>query len=274
MTALDPSSGTTDRLPESTAGASADPTFYPNGRAVAGSHGWKWIRDGFVYFRRQAGMWIVLTLIFFGLIAATNLVPGVGWLVSALLIPVFVAGLMTGCRTIELGGELELSHLFAGFRHQTGQLLLVGLIGFGLTVLAVMPLALFGALSLSPMNDGLPASSNLSGYTLAWVISVALFVPINMALWFASALVILRKLNAVRAVNVSFRGCLKNIVPFVVYGVILFVLAVLASIPLGLGWLVLGPVALCSVYTAYRDIFSRSAHVGTGEASESIMHDR
>jgi hypothetical protein len=33
------------------------------------------------------------------------------------------------------------------------------------------------------------------------------------------------------------------------------VLAILASIPFGLGWLVLGPVMICSVYASYRDIY-------------------
>ena len=53
----------------------------------------------------------------------------------------------------------------------------------------------------------------------------------------------------------SFMGCLKNILPFLVYGVIMFVLAIVASIPLALGWLVLGPMTVASVYAAYRDIY-------------------
>jgi uncharacterized membrane protein len=53
----------------------------------------------------------------------------------------------------------------------------------------------------------------------------------------------------------SFMGCLKNILPFLVYGVIMFGLAIVASIPLALGWLVLGPMTIASVYTAYRDIY-------------------
>jgi uncharacterized membrane protein len=53
----------------------------------------------------------------------------------------------------------------------------------------------------------------------------------------------------------SFTGCLRNIVPFLVYGVIGFVLMVLASVPVLLGWLVLGPVMVASIYTAYRDIY-------------------
>jgi uncharacterized membrane protein len=44
-------------------------------------------------------------------------------------------------------------------------------------------------------------------------------------------------------------------VPFLIYGLIIFALSMIASIPFGLGWLVLMPVVLCSVYAAYRDIF-------------------
>ena len=53
----------------------------------------------------------------------------------------------------------------------------------------------------------------------------------------------------------SFSGCLKNILPFLVYSVVMFVLAVFATIPLALGWLALGPVFAASVYTSYRDIY-------------------
>ena len=37
------------------------------------------------------------------------------------------------------------------------------------------------------------------------------------------------------------------------------VLAVIASIPLMLGWFVVGPMAIASVYTAYCDIFEDAA---------------
>jgi uncharacterized membrane protein len=48
---------------------------------------------------------------------------------------------------------------------------------------------------------------------------------------------------------------LKNIWPFTVYGLIMLLLGVVASIPFALGWLILGPVIIASVYTSYRDIF-------------------
>jgi len=64
-------------------------------------------------------------------------------------------------------------------------------------------------------------------------------------------------LGAVEAMKQSFTGCLRNIVPFLVYGIIGFLLAIVASIPLGLGWLVLAPVLAASIYTGYRNIYLR-----------------
>ena len=62
--------------------------------------------------------------------------------------------------------------------------------------------------------------------------------------------------SPVKAMKVSFFGCLKNIVPFLLYGVVMMVLCVVAAIPVMLGYLVLGPVIIASIYTGYRDIFT------------------
>jgi hypothetical protein len=43
--------------------------------------------------------------------------------------------------------------------------------------------------------------------------------------------------------------------PFLVYGLIGIVLAVVATIPFALGWLVVGPLSIASIYTSYCDIF-------------------
>jgi uncharacterized membrane protein len=57
------------------------------------------------------------------------------------------------------------------------------------------------------------------------------------------------------ALKASFGACLKNILPFLVWSLAILILSVLASIPLFLGWLLLGPVMMVSLYLAYRDIF-------------------
>ena len=95
----------------------------------------------------------------------------------------------------------------------------------------------------------------LAAYLLAWLIALALMVPVFMAVWFAPPLAVFNELGAFDALKASFLGCLKNIVPFLIYGLILFCLAFLATIPVLLGWLVLGPVIGASIYTSYRDIY-------------------
>ena len=53
------------------------------------------------------------------------------------------------------------------------------------------------------------------------------------------------------------RGCLTNWLPFlVIYPLILMVFSIVASLPLFLGWLVLGPVIMGSIFASYRDIYT------------------
>jgi uncharacterized membrane protein len=76
-----------------------------------------------------------------------------------------------------------------------------------------------------------------------------------MALWFAPALVVFRKMPPIEAVKLSTVTVLKNALPFLVYGLIYIVASIVASIPLGLGWFVLLPLSLLTVYVSYRDVF-------------------
>jgi hypothetical protein len=235
--------------------AGAGLSYIEGGRAVGAGRAWAWFVEGFRYFRRQPGMWILLAIIFLGLVMGLRFVPFIGPPALIVIVPVLVAGMMAGCQAIDRGGELELAHLFAGFRRNTGQLILVGVIGFALTAAVVIPVsAVVGTAGLYAAMTGSAAAVDASTL-LGFLIALALIVPINMALWFAPALVMLQDHSAPRAISESFRGCIRNIVPFLLYGVVLFVLAMIASIPFGLGWLVLVPVVFGSIYAAYRDIY-------------------
>jgi hypothetical protein len=44
-------------------------------------------------------------------------------------------------------------------------------------------------------------------------------------------------------------------VPFLLYGVIYIIAAIVASIPFGLGWIVLVSVLLLTVYVSYKRVF-------------------
>jgi uncharacterized membrane protein len=59
------------------------------------------------------------------------------------------------------------------------------------------------------------------------------------------------------AMQLSFTACWRNIMAFLVYGLIAMVLLMVATIPFFLGLLIVSPILIASIYCAYRDIFYR-----------------
>lgn len=228
------------------------------GRAVDAGQGWTWIADGFGLFKKAPGMWIALVIVLFVILVVLAFIPLLGAVATFLLMPLFVGGLILGCQALQGGGELEVGHLFAGFKAHTANLIVLGALAIGGWIIVMLPVvAIVGAGAfLGAMRGDAAGVAAIGGsFLLAGLVATALSIPIYMALWFAPALVVLRGLAPVAAMKESFQGCLKNIVPFLIYGLVMLVLGIVAAIPLGLGWLVLGPVAIASVYTAYRDIY-------------------
>jgi len=232
--------------------------FVPGGQSRPAGNGWTWIAEGWELFKRQPGLWIGMILLAAVIFIAASLIPIVGPLATTLFGPVFAAGVMVGCKTLDSGGELELGHLFAGFRERTGTLIAVGALYLAATVVVIVVVSLvMGVGMMTMMGAGDPQEVAAMGMTivLAVLVMFALLLPAVMAIWLAAPLVVFHEHGAVEAMKGSFAGCLKNILPFLVYSVVLFVFAIAATLPLMLGWLVLGPVFAASVYASYRDIY-------------------
>jgi uncharacterized membrane protein len=233
-------------------------TYVTGGRGVEAGRGWDWIASGWELFKKQAGMWIALVLVAFVIFFVLALIPVIGSLATFVLSPVFAAGVLAGSRAVEEGRGLEIGHLFTGFREKLAPLATVGAIYLGAAVAIALVVGLAtGASIFTMMSAGGEAATPAAALTviLALLIMLALLLPVVMAVWFAPALVLFHDKGAVDAMKESFSGCLRNIVPFLVYGVVMLVFGVLAAIPLGLGWLVLGPVLCTSFYTSYKDIY-------------------
>ncbi len=239
--------------------AAGEGNFNSAGEAVPAGHGWTWIAAGWELFKRQPGTWILLLVVFVLISFLVALIPLLGGIATNLLWPVFAGGIILGCRELDEGGELAVGHLFAGFRDHFGKLVVIGIL-YLVALIAIVMVAFaitgasigFGAL-LGGERAG--AEPSVRAILLSVLVALALIIPVVMAMWFAPALVVLNDLGVGDALRTSFSACLKNIVPFLVYGVIGLGIAIVASLPLGLGWLVLGPTLAASVYTAYRDIF-------------------
>ena len=235
-----------------------------NPRAMPVGRGAGWLLDGFGYFRKNPLAWIGIIILMFVLTLIIMLIPIIGGLAINLIMPIFMGGMMLGCQAQAQGGELSVNHLFAGFSKNTVQLIVLGLLymlGFILIsiVLVALIFTMFGGMAmLESMQSGDPelVQENAKIFLLLFLVGTALYLPLLMAYWFAPALIILADVSPVAAMKMSFMGCLYNVLPFTLYGIVGVVLSIIASIPLGLGLLIFIPMMIASVYIAYREIYN------------------
>jgi uncharacterized membrane protein len=227
-------------------------------RQVPAGNAWAWIVSGFNLFKANPVMWIVILLIYLAIIIPISLIPVIGSVVSTLIAPVFAAGMMWGCKALVLKQDLEINHLFEGFKKNTAQLISVG----GIYMLSLLVIMVMLVMSLNKevvellMKGQEVSPEQASAMMLPILLAMLFIVPILMAYWYAPVLIGLHNLTAVEAMKLSFIACLKNMLPFLLYGLIFTVILVVAIIPFGLGLIVAIPVMMTSLYTSYVDVFN------------------
>jgi hypothetical protein len=244
-------------------------------KVVAAGRGWQWLAEGFDLFRRKPVTWLALTIVLILLWLVSLVIPVLGPLLFNLLLPALFAGLMIGCRALENGERLEMAHLFAGFRQHAAPLVTVGGVYLVGTVIVVgIILAIAGGSMLpsvlsKPGADIETLQAAARSMALALAVGAAVYLPLLMVIWFAPLLVVFNGLAPVVAMKLSFGACVKNTVPFLVYGGAILLAWLVLSVPAVLGpiggMLVIAlfvasiPVLICSVYASYRDIFGARA---------------
>jgi uncharacterized membrane protein len=239
------------------------------GMHVGASRGVHWWTEGWRLFVASPWIWILIAVLYFALMAGLAFIPFIGQIASTLLLPILGGGVLMGARAQDRGEDLGVAHLFACFQHRAGPLVILALIYFaGWFVIwllgAAMLIGVAGFGALGAILSGDPAqvgAAALAAFGLAAMVvlllAALLAVPLLMAWWFAPALVIFRNDEPIAAMKASFFASLDNVGAFLVYSLVGLALAVLASIPFGLGWLVLAPVYGASSYASYVDVFGK-----------------
>lgn len=257
---------------DSTAGAALPPR---DGWAVGAGRGANWWGAGWRLFAQAPFIWIAIVIVFGAIMFALAWVPFVGGLAQPLLYTVLGAGVLVGARAQDRGTGLSVAHLFSCCNEKALPLVILALIyiagWFVLWLVAVaLLLALVGFGTLTSMFSALNASDPMElwlalggsvslGVLVVLLVATLAAVPLIMAYWFAPALVVFRGDEPLAAMRASFRACLRNVPPFLVYSLIGVGLAIAATIPLALGWLVLLPMYGTSLYASYKDIFGEPA---------------
>jgi uncharacterized membrane protein len=256
-------SATEPGLPASGPADPDAPKLVLPGRSLRAGAGTDWIGEGWRLFCKAKLMWIIFVFLFLLIHIALAFVPLLGSLAANILSPVLAGGVYLGCRSLETGGELELEHLFAGFRRHFGDLVLIGvayLLG-GIAILLVF--GMFAGMSIvSAMlagHQGDVLSSVMAAsvpLAIGALVATALSVPLVAAYWFAPMLVMLNGVKPVDAMKASLVACFRNLLPFLVYSILMLLLAILAMIPVGLGLFVWAPLLVASMYASYRGVFT------------------
>lgn len=258
--------------------------FDPHSREVDVAACFEWAQQGWAMFLANPGIWIGCSVLLLVMLMAISIVPVFGQIAAHLLVPLFGAGMIRVCKRIADGEEPEIADLFAGFRHNAGQLVMVGvyfalgIFGIAMLVFILLSTGVLGGVTGKIGGFGI----SLGGAMLATMLVIGLSIPIIMATWFSPTLVLLHDMKPVDAMKASFAAGAKNMLPIFVFGTFLIVglfflmlpvfliIAVfvallpnslvivpfVAMLPAGLGLMLFLPVFSGAVWASYRDIFT------------------
>ncbi len=228
---------------------------------VYAKQGLQWILSGFYLFRRAPLTWffVCFTLLLIGM--SISLIPMIGQFVFTLISPVFLAGVMLGCKDMEQGKPLEMTHLFAAFKTNTVPLITLGGIYLIGQILIIGLVMLIGGSQMTDMMfygkrvDESELMGVMSSFLTSFLIALTLSIPLMMASWFSPLLVVFHNMPPVIAMQKSFFACLRNFIPFQLYGFVLIILTIICVMPYGAGLVILIPTIFASIYVSYKDIF-------------------
>lgn len=244
--------------------------------------GWTWVKQGYQLIMRNPLMSITLALIGALIIFAAIKVPVIGPLLGVLLMPVVIAGYARVCRALEEDEEVELTHLFEGFQKHAARLAALG----GFTMLGLFAasgaMVLIGGEALTAVLDRVQATNDPqvlvnamwaagSGAALSLLVGFALICALMLALQYAPMLIFFNDVTPFAAMRASLAGSLRNLIPYIVYTLIMQVVALLLGLlPFKLGLIVLLPLGLTSLYVSYRNIFPFAHELA---ALEPVTHN-
>lgn len=251
--------------------------------------GRRWVAEAFALLRGAAIPLMVVTMCYLLLLMFSTVVPGVGAFGPLLLTPLLSVGLMHAVRAAAEGRQPGAAMLFRGIKDRGGKawlpLLGLGVLNAASTVLALGVSALVDGGVLFEIASGsiAPDDPRLTdgSLPLAVLMFLAVYLPMQMALWFAPLFVAWHEVPPAKALFFSFVTLMRNKWPFFVYGLCWMGVAIAASVVVQIVRMVLGgtpllmslvlsPISLivltglyCSFWPGYRDLV-----LGAGDEPE------
>ncbi len=237
-------------------------------RRVGFTHGWLWIRQALNLIVRNPVLSVVFAAIVGASLLLVMMIPLFGPLLGLLLFPAIVAGYMRACLAMEMHEDARIAHLLAGFKVQSSRLIALG----GILMIGVFSIiATIVALGGDPLLQFLKKAQEITdpdamraameaageGVTSAFFTGTLLLLALLICLQFAPMRVLFDHETPLAAIKSSVVATFRNILPYIAYSLLLYVIVlVISHLPLLIALVLNLTLSMTSLYAAYRDIFA------------------
>jgi uncharacterized membrane protein len=234
----------------------------------AGRAGWgvSWITNALSIFKDNFLLWLGIGVVYLIIAMVTSAIPIINFVFS-LISFVFVGGIIKGANAQVTGKELRFDHLFSAFStHLLPLIVLFVLYMVALIIAFILIAIVLFAIVYSTGDMGnvnsVVTGEQMGGGSIVAILLVLLFSMIAffflfVMVWFAPALIVLHNIAPTEAMKMSVKGCLKNILPLLIFSLLLPLFALLSILfTLGLAILVVVPIGMITYYTSYRDVWT------------------
>lgn len=201
-------------------------------RSLPASSGWHWFLSALQATRNQPVVLTGIVLLYMFLMSMLSVLPWVGPALAALFMPFGTVFVGRATRTALAGGQPSFSILADIWRDVSHRqsLVRIGLV-FGFVLVTVN--ALYGWLAADEISRWVITDNNRLDWAsvranIPWDATLAMlvvYIPGLMAVWFAPLLASEKHMPCGKACFFSFFGCLRNILPVLVLGLVITVVA-------------------------------------------------
>lgn len=242
--------------------------FLTEPRAVDAGEGINWISQAWAMVKEKLGMWVLINIIFFAVILVVSMIPFINFFVS-FITPILIGGIIAISEKQRKTGEVEIGLLFAGFQQKFGALFAVGAINFGISLIGGIIAIMIGGTALLSIMLEMSQGGQVSPETIMALSGSFFYIFVIMAVaglvgaamtWFAPALIMNHDFKVGAAISASLKAVSKNILPGILFFVVLAIIMFISAIPLGLGLLITFPIMYVGYYTTYRSLFFAQTH--------------
>ena len=217
-----------------------------------------WISKGWNTYKTSWLTWTLMMVIYFVCMVVLSVIPVIGPIGTAFINPIILGGMLVAAHNSRSGAAPQISDMFMAFSNPAMRtpLFTLGAISVGIHLISglIAGGSLLGASAIDPSNP----TALAGGFGLAVLVSIAISLVGAAALWFAVPLVAISAVAPVDAIKLSFSGTIKNVIPLIIFSIVLGILVFCGMLLFFVGLLITGPIAALAHYHCFSDIYGVS----------------